>query len=170
MVSTTSFLNSGVHRLLNELAGCKFVKVHRRNRGVQLAGIEIVQRFLYRKSSSLQSSSGLVFLSGGCFRCHKRQKQIARIHIRCAVAENFFVFSKSWDLQRPERPVAAEASPPLWGRKAALAPGIKIVYDKREGRSLLPPRFAMIGGPAHDNTEKMQYCSESHTGAELCSM
>ena len=46
MVSTTSFLNYGVYRLLNELAGCKFVKVHRRNRGVQLAGIETVQRFL----------------------------------------------------------------------------------------------------------------------------
>ncbi len=57
-------------------------------------------------------------------------------------------------VKRSERPVAAEALPPLRGRKADLAAVMKIVYDKREGRSLLPPRFAMIGGPAHDNTEK----------------
>ena len=41
--------------------------------------------------------------------------------------------------KRPERSVAAEASPPLRGRKAALAAVMKIVYDKREGKSLLPP-------------------------------
>lgn len=57
-------------------------------------------------------------------------------------------------VKRSERPVAAETSPPLRGRKAALAPGIKIVYDKREGRSLPPLRFAIIGGHAHDNTAK----------------
>ena len=91
--------HNNVFLLLNELAGCQFVKEHRRNRGIQLAGIEIVQRFLYRKSGSLQSSSGLVFLSGGCFRCHKRQKQIAKIHIRRVIAENIFVFSKSGNLQ-----------------------------------------------------------------------
>ena len=46
------------------------------------------------------------------------------------------------------------SSPPPGGGKPSLALGIKIVYDKLEGRSSLPSSFAMIGGPAHDDTEK----------------
>lgn len=45
------------------------------------------------------------------------------------------------------------SSPPPGGEKPSLALGIKIVYDKLEGRSSLPSSF-MIGGPAHDDTEK----------------
>ena len=50
--------------------------------------------------------------------------------------------------------VRESSSPTPGGGKPSLALGIKIVYDKLEGRSSLPSSFAMIGGPAHDDTEK----------------